>query len=73
MQLCLSHLVDLSLGRPDSVTEENFNFLHTLLHVVLKKLNLADASVEINSDYADKAQGILNDLPKDPSILFKEV
>lgn len=73
MQLCLSHLVDLALGKPELVKGENFNILHTLLHVVLKKLNLSDAPVEINDDHAEKAQGILSQLPKEPSICFREV
>lgn len=73
MQLCLSHLVDLSLGRPELVNGEHFNILHTLLHVVLKKLNLSDAPIEISDEHAEKAQRILNELPKEPSICFKEV
>lgn len=73
MQLCLSHLVDLALGRPDSVEGENFNILHTLLHVMLRKLNLSDAAVEITDDHAARAQILLNQLPKEPSISFKEV
>lgn len=73
MQLCLSHLVDLSLGKPELMKGENFNILHTLLHVVLKKLNLSDAPVEINNEHAERAQGMLNELPKEPSICFKEV
>lgn len=73
MQLCLSHLVDLSLGKPEMMKGENFNILHTLLHVVLKKLNLSDAPVEINNEHAERAQGMLNELPKEPSICFKEV
>ena len=73
MQLCLSHLVDLSLGRPELINGENFNMLHTLLHVVLKKLNLSDAPIEISDDHAAKAHRILNELPNEPSICFKEV
>lgn len=72
MQLCLSHLVDCALGR-DLVNGENFNMLHTLLHVILKKLNLSDTSIEISDDHAEIAQGMLSELPKEPSICFKEV
>lgn len=73
MQLCLSHLVDLSLGRPEMMRGENFNFLHTLLHVLLKKINLSDFSVELTDEHAIKAQGILNELPKDTSVCLREV
>lgn len=73
MQLCLSHLVDLSLGRPDLMRGENYNILHTLLHVVLKKLNLSDAPVELINEHAEKAQRMLDELPKESSICFREV
>lgn len=73
MQLCLSHLVYLALGKPELINGENFNILHTLLHVMLKKLNFSEATVELSDEHAAKAQNILNELPKEPSICFKEV
>lgn len=73
MQIYLSNLVDLALGKPQNLECENFNLLHALLHVVLKKLNLSDSRVELTSELANKAQMLSNSLPKEPSICFKEV
>ena len=49
--LSLSQLVDLALGTPE-VGSVNFNVLHTLLHAVLSKLDIAAVKAEISE--ADK-------------------
>jgi hypothetical protein len=73
MQLYLSNLVDLALGKPHSLECENFNFLHVLLHVMLKKLNISDSRIELTTELATKAERVVNTLPRDPSLCFKEV
>lgn len=49
--LSLAHMVDLALGTPE-VGAVNFNVLHTLLHALIKKLDLQDYATDINE--ADK-------------------
>lgn len=73
MELYLSNLVDLALGKPQSVDCESFNLLHTLLHIILKKLDLSDTRVELTEDLAEKAMSLMKSLPTEPSICFKEV
>ncbi|KAK3090852.1 hypothetical protein FSP39_015227 [Pinctada imbricata] len=46
-QVKLGQMVDLALGTPE-VGAVNFNVLHTLLHAMLKKLNMNDAQAEIS-------------------------
>ncbi|XP_061182001.1 uncharacterized protein LOC133190403 isoform X4 [Saccostrea echinata] len=46
-QVKLAQMVDLALGTPE-VGAVNFNVLHTLLHAMLKKLNILDVQAEIN-------------------------
>ena len=43
----LSQMVDLALGTPE-VGSVNFNVLHTLLHAMLKRLNIVDVQADIN-------------------------
>lgn len=43
----LSQMVDLALGTPE-VGAVNFNVLHTLLHAMLKRLNIVDVQADIN-------------------------
>ncbi|XP_052069684.1 glutamine-rich protein 2-like isoform X6 [Mytilus californianus] len=43
----LSQMVDLALGSPE-VGSVNFNVLHTLLHAMLKRLNIVDVQADIN-------------------------
>lgn len=73
MELDLSNLVDLSLGKPHYLACENFNLLHTLLHIILKKMNLSNTRVMLTDDLADKAQELMKMMPKEPSICYKEV
>lgn len=73
MQVNLSNLVDLALGTPHQLACENFNILHTLLHILLKKVNLSDAQVELTGELAAKAEDLMKLLPLEPSICFKEV
>lgn len=48
----LSHMVDLSLGTPE-IGSVNFNVMHTLLHAIIKKLNIGDHKTEINEHDRD--------------------
>ena len=43
----LSQMVDLAVGTPE-VGAVNFNVLHTLLHAMLKRLNIVDVQAEIS-------------------------
>lgn len=72
MQLYLSNLVDLALGKPHLMECEQYNLLHALLHVMLKKLNMADSRIELLDQLAGKAEKIINTLPKDSSLCFRE-
>lgn len=74
MQLHLSKLVDLALGDPENMKSDNFNILHTLFHIMLKKLNLADLCVGLDNNSAKMVSNLINNLHQDePSISFKEV
>lgn len=73
MQLNLSNLVDLAVGQPHFMECENYNLLHTLLHLMLKKMNLSNSQVELTEDLAEKARNLMKKLPNEPSICFKEV
>lgn len=73
MEVYLSNLLDLSLGTPHGLECENFNFLHTLLHVILKKTDLSECRVELTDELAEKAQSLMLLMPTEPSICFKEV
>lgn len=46
-QVKLAQMVDLALGTPE-VGAVNFNVLHSLLHAMLKRLNILDVQAEIN-------------------------
>lgn len=46
-KVALAQMVDLALGTPE-VGAVNFNVLHTLLHAMLKRLNILDTTAEIN-------------------------
>ena len=48
----LSQMVDLSLGTPE-IGSVNFNVMHTLLHAIIKKLNIGDAKADINEHDRD--------------------
>lgn len=48
----LAQLVDLSLGTPE-IGSVNFNVMHTLLHAIIKKLNIGDHRAEINEHDRD--------------------
>lgn len=48
----LSQMVDLSLGTPE-IGSVNFNVMHTLLHAIIKKLNIGDHKAEINETDRD--------------------
>ena len=48
----LSQLVDLSLGTPE-IGAVNFNVMHTLLHAMIRKLNIADFKADINEHDRD--------------------
>ncbi|XP_013414944.1 uncharacterized protein C16orf96 homolog isoform X2 [Lingula anatina] len=45
--LSLPQMVDLALGTPE-VGSVNFNVLHTLLHAMLKRLDITDVKADIN-------------------------
>ena len=47
--LSLAQMVDLALGTPE-VGAVNFNVLHTLLHAVLKKLDLSEVKGNISEE-----------------------
>lgn len=46
-QVKLAQMVDLALGTPE-VGAVNFNVLHSLLHAMLKRLNILDVQAEID-------------------------
>ncbi|KAL4240996.1 Glutamine-rich protein 2 [Mactra antiquata] len=48
----LAQMVDLSLGTPE-IGSVNFNVMHTLLHAIIKKLNISDSRAEINEHDRD--------------------
>lgn len=48
----LAQMVDLSLGTPE-IGSVNFNVMHTLLHAIIKKLNIGDHRAEINEHDRD--------------------
>lgn len=73
MELYLSNLVDIALGKPQELDCDNFNFLHTLLHVILKKSNLSDTRVELTDEMAAKAKNLMKTIPAEPSVCFREV
>lgn len=73
MQLQLSNLVDLALGKPNTPECENLGFLHTLLHVLLRKMNLSNTRIELTDDMAELAAGLMKSMPDEPSMCFKEV
>ncbi|CAO1330111.1 unnamed protein product [Diamesa hyperborea] len=72
IQLNLSTLVDVALGKSQFSECEQFNMLHTFLQILLKKLNMADSQVELCDELAERACEIMKDLPEEPSISFKE-
>lgn len=72
MQLFLSNLLDLALGT-ESPNCNNFSALHTVLHVVLKKLNLADTLIELTEETAKDVESLVKNMPTEPAICFKEV
>jgi len=69
-QLSLANLVDLALGEPDNLNHDNFSLLHASLRIILKKLNLSDAKVELCDDLAEKTQ---SRLLKDIAVCYNEV
>lgn len=48
----LAQMVDLSLGTPE-IGSVNFNVMHTLLHAIIRKLNISDHKAEINEHDRD--------------------
>ncbi|WAQ96893.1 QRIC2-like protein [Mya arenaria] len=48
----LAQMVDLSLGTPE-IGVVNFNVMHSLLHAIIKKLNISDARTDINEHDRD--------------------
>jgi len=48
----LAQMVDLSLGTPE-IGSVNFNVMHTLLHAIIKKLNIGDSKTEISEHDRD--------------------
>lgn len=57
-QISLSKLADLSIGTPET-GHVNFTALHTLLHAIIKHLNLQDLQTEMREEPApppDKGQ-----------------
>ena len=73
MQLVLSNLVDLALGKPECMECDNFNFLHTVLHVILRKMKLSKTKVELTDELASRAEIAMKTVPTEPSICFREV
>lgn len=50
----LARMVDLALGTPD-VGAVNFNVLHSLLHAVLQRLNIADITADLPEETEERA------------------
>ncbi|CAH1793456.1 unnamed protein product [Owenia fusiformis] len=68
----LGQMVNLALGTPE-VGSVNFNVLHSLLHAVIKKLDIADAKAEITDFERDflksqKAKNGTNAIDEDSAI-----
>lgn len=73
MQLYLSNLVDLALGKPHYLECENFKILHTLLHLILLRTNLSSTRIELTDEIAEKAEDLMKKIPAGQAISFKEV
>ena len=48
----LSQMVDLSLGTPE-IGAVNFNVMHSLLHAIIRRLNIADVKADIDEHDRD--------------------
>ncbi|CAO1373153.1 unnamed protein product [Diamesa serratosioi] len=72
IQLNLSTLVDVALGKSQFSECDKFKMLHMFLQILLKKLNMADSQIGLCDELAVKACEIMKDLPDEPSISFKE-
>ena len=48
----LSNMVDLAVGTPE-VGAVNFNVLHSLLHAMLRQLNITDVRAELPAEHED--------------------
>lgn len=73
MQLQLSNLVDLALGKPHYLNCDQFNLLHTFFHVLLIKLNLEDVKIELEGEFAARIEKLSEFLSKDETMKIKEV
>lgn len=73
MQIQLSKLLQLALGRPHYLNCDQFTLLHTLLHVLLEKLKMSDSEVELEGEFGDKTQKLSQLFPDDHFIKIKEV
>lgn len=70
--LDLPRLVDLSIGVP-SVGNVNSTLLHTLLHVMVRKLGMEDYRVELSSSSgSQQVKELLPFLEKTPQLVVKE-
>ena len=49
VQVELHNLVDLALRAPDAGVV-NFNHLHTLLHAILKQIDIGKLKIDLNKD-----------------------
>lgn len=73
MQLQLSNLVDLALGKPHYLNCDQFNLLHTFFHILLIKLNLEDVKIELEGEFASRIEQLSEFIPKDTTMKVKEV
>ncbi|XP_026481574.1 uncharacterized protein LOC113388408 [Ctenocephalides felis] len=64
-------LVDLALGTPQ-VGAVNFNILHSLLHVMIQQLNLADTLVEFRGRTSVCINNVLTTTQAGPSLAMSE-
>ena len=62
----LYQMVDLAVGTPE-VGAVNFNVLHTLLHAILRRLNIVDVQADLN-DFDRDSLSVLSDVAIDRSI-----
>lgn len=65
--ISLPKLVDLAIGTPDCGSVD-FGTLHTLLHIIVRKLGSHKSHVELSPDHRKQLDPLISSLPQDPEI-----
>ncbi|CRK88858.1 CLUMA_CG002557, isoform A, partial [Clunio marinus] len=69
----LSTLLDLSLGKPNKLDSENFNLLHTFLHILLKKLDISDMVVDLSGNLGERTSSLKKEMCSELMQITKEI